>query len=138
MRLIFAIAFVVLVAGCSSTPETKKDPMSASWKVVQMGARMLDGVDASMVPTLAFDPVKLTVGGNAGCNTYNGAYQTDINSFSFGKVAVTLKACETDVMTIETQFLDALTKTAKMKIDDDELMLIDASGVELLKAKAQE
>lgn len=140
-RLIFCFAVVVvagIVTSCSSTPETKTDPMKAAWHVVSMGAKELSGMDASIVPTLAFDPVKMTVGGSAGCNNYNGSYNNDINGMSFSAIAVTKKMCQEEAMSIETQFLEALNKTAKMKVDDDELTLLDAAGVELLKAKAHE
>jgi heat shock protein HslJ len=80
----------------------------------------------------------MTVSGSAGCNTYSGEYSNDINALSFGKVAVTKKMCPGEAMSIETQFLDVLNKTAKMKVEDNDLMLFDASGVEILKAKAQE
>lgn len=127
-------AFLV---GCSSTPETKKDPMTAAWHVVQMGAKDLTGMDVSMIPTLSFDPVKMTVGGQAGCNSYSGKYNNDINGMSFGNVAVTKKMCPPEAMSVETQFLEALNKTARMTVDDDVLTLMDAAGVELLKAKAE-
>ena len=112
--------------------------MAAAWHVVSMGDKDLKHVDHSMMPTLSFDPVKMTVGGSAGCNSYSGTYNNDINGMSFGNVAVTKKMCQPEAMSIETQFLEALNKTAKMKVDDDELTLYDAAGVELLEAEAQD
>lgn len=139
LRFLLMMTIIVgVVVGCSSTPETKKDPMSAVWKVVQMGSKDLTGIDASMVPTMAFDPVKLKVSGSAGCNTYSGTYLNDMNAFSFGTMAVTKKACPGEAMSIESQFLDLLSHTSKMKIDGDALTLIDAGGSEILKAIAQE
>lgn len=111
--------------------------MAASWQVVQMGARVIKG-DGSMTPTLQFDPVKMTVNGSTGCNVYSGKFSNDINALSFSNVAVTKKACEDEAMAIETQFVDVLNKTAKMKVDGDVLMLMDAAGLELLRAKAKE
>ncbi|MCO6465073.1 MAG: META domain-containing protein [Bradyrhizobiaceae bacterium] len=140
MKSLFTVALVIatsILVGCSSSSSTKVDPMAASWQVVQMGARVIKG-DGSMTPTLQFDPVKMTVNGSTGCNVYSGKFSNDINALSFSNVAVTKKACEDEAMAIETQFVDVLNKTAKMKVDGDVLMLMDAAGLELLRAKAKE
>ncbi len=121
---------------CSSSKEVKTDPTSAAWRVIQIGAKNLEGMDASMLPTMAFDPSKLTVSGSTGCNNYTGPYDNDLTALRFKNLAVTKKACSD--MTVETAFLDALSKAAKMKVEDDVLTLFDAAGTELLKAKAQE
>jgi putative lipoprotein len=141
-RLAFASAAVAIalsMMSCSSSKEVKNDSAGASWKVIQMGAKMLDGMDASMLPTMAFDPIKKSVTGSTGCNNYNGTFEQNPGGLlKFGPVAMTRKACTGEAASTETMFLDVLKRVSKMEVKDDVLMLMDSAGVELLKAKASE
>ena len=56
--------------------------------------------------TLVFDAAG--AGGSAGCNTYGGPFQYENNTLTFGALVTTLIACEPDIMTQETAYLDAL------------------------------
>ena len=70
------------------------------------------------------------VSGNAGCNNYNGSYQSTGDSLKVGPLASTRKFCTTPdgVMDQETQYLTALQNAVTYKIEGNNLTIRDASG----------
>lgn len=137
LRVLSVIAVAVLMYGCGSSDSSKSAATldMHTWEVVQIGAEGLELVPEEERPTFKFDSKTMKVSGSTGCNTYNGGYDLDLGGMHFGPAAVTKKACSD--MTIETAFLDALKKTAKVDFDNSMLKLIDASGLELLEAVPQ-
>ncbi len=73
-----------------------------------------------------------TVGGNAGCNTYNAAFETNGDLISFSPAATTRMACPEPAMQIEQAYLAAFEQTSQYRIDGDTLVLIDEDGNDLL------
>jgi heat shock protein HslJ len=63
--------------------------------------------------------------GNAGCNTYNGAYKVNGDQITIGPLASTMMACEepAGVMEQETQYLAALQSAATYQIEGNVLQL---------------
>jgi heat shock protein HslJ len=67
--------------------------------------------------------------GNAGCNQYNGKYETTgTDGLTISNVATTRKACADDVMTLESQYTAALAKVTTYNISGNTLTLRDADG----------
>ncbi len=52
------------------------------------------------------------VGGSSGCNTYDGVYGTNGTIVKISRLATTRQTCADDVMTQESEFLDALQGAA--------------------------
>ena len=77
--------------------------------------------------TLQFDPVTTRAAGFAGCNRYGGAYQQDDERLSFGPMMATKMACA-EGMELESEYLDALGKVTRWKIDDSGLTLETHDG----------
>ena len=76
----------------------------------------------------AFAPAG-ALSGFAGCNQYNGAYETSgSNGLTISNVATTRKACADDVMTLESQYTAALAKVTTYSISGVKLTLRDAGG----------
>lgn len=48
------------------------------------------------------------LGGNGGCNTFFGSYTLENNKIHVNPIGVTRKACATDIMSIETSFVEGL------------------------------
>ncbi|HEX3088351.1 MAG TPA: META domain-containing protein [Ilumatobacteraceae bacterium] len=70
-----------------------------------------------------------TVSGSSGCNTYTGTYElSGSDGISITGVATTRKACAEDLMTLESQYLAALTATTTFEISGSTLKLADSSG----------
>ncbi len=76
--------------------------------------------------------------GNAGCNTYNGPYESTETTLTVGPLINTLMAClePAGVMDQETQFLAALQKAATYDISGSVLTIRDAEGAMQVVASA--
>lgn len=96
----------------------------------------LDGLDdlANIVPTLTLGADGLA-GGNTGCNSYGGPYTVDGDRLAFGQMVMTFKMCLDPAMRAERAFLDALPAVASFRLDDGELVLLDAAGKQRVRLK---
>jgi heat shock protein HslJ len=74
-----------------------------------------------------------TVAGSAGCNNYNGSYETDGGSITIGPIAATLMFCE-GAMDQEIAYLGALGAVDSYEVSGDELTLSNGDTV-LIKYK---
>jgi len=135
MRTLAALFVAVFLMGCGSSETVKKTLDMDTWEVIQIGAKSLENLDADQLPTMAFDLVKGQISGSTGCNTYSGAYSSDEFGAEIGSLAVTKKACPD--MSTEDLFLKALENVARVDMGDDVLRMFDASGVEVLEARAK-
>jgi heat shock protein HslJ len=94
-----------------------------------------EGTDLTAVFGLA------TVGGSAGCNTYDGPYTTNGTIAAIGPLATTRMACPDDVMAQETAFLAALQGVGHLERRAQTILLQDINGatvVILLRPSAAE
>jgi heat shock protein HslJ len=105
-----------------------RNPLRGDWRVDSYASApntvsaVLEGTELEVVFGLA------SVGGFAGCNSFNGTYGTNGNVVRIGRLATTMKACEQDVMDQETAFLEALQGAALVESRGDRLNLTDLSG----------
>jgi len=72
-----------------------------------------------------------TVGGSAGCNSYNAAYQTNGDSITVGPAASTLIFCEQPEGTMEQEatYLSLLQSADRFNVDGDILTLSQGESV---------
>ena len=76
------------------------------------------------------------VAGNSGCNNYTSSYTTTSDGgLKFGELVTTRKACEPDVMAVETAYLGQLSDIVEYEIDGDNLVLSGDAGIELSYTK---
>ena len=68
------------------------------------------------------------VSGSTGCNRFTGTFEQTADSFRFSKMAVTKMACPPPLGSLEKAFLQALEVTASVRISENTLEVIDASG----------
>ena len=75
-----------------------------------------------------------SVSGNAGCNGFQGSYQSGDGSLSFGLMAITQMACPgpDGVLEQENRFFDMLNQADKYRMSGDSLILTTPSGEQLL------
>ena len=71
--------------------------------------------------------------GSGGCNRFAGGYLLDGARLAFEPLASTRMACEPEVMQAESDFFAALARTARFRIDEGELVLLDDAGTEVLR-----
>jgi heat shock protein HslJ len=113
----------LLLAG---TAEAAGSPSLAgkTWELKALSGRHEEPQGAS---------ARFTVGGKvsgfAGCNSFSGTYTASGRSISIsGKLAVTMKACEPDVMKAEQAYLGALTSARRYAASEDGLKLKSRLG----------
>jgi heat shock protein HslJ len=80
-----------------------------------------------------------SVGGNSGCNTYSGGYETSGDQLKIGPLASTRMLCErpAGVMDQEQQYLAALQNAATYDISGSTLTIRDAGGAMQVLATAK-
>jgi heat shock protein HslJ len=76
------------------------------------------------------------MGGFTGCNYYGGPYTLDGGTLELGEIEMTLIGCPPPVAAVESAFLAALERVAGWRIEDDELVLLDADEAEVLRFEA--
>ena len=91
-----------------------------------------------MVPALTTPASTLVVEderlhGTTGVNDFNGGYTTDGQMLSLGAIAMTLKAGFGAAADQEAAVVAALGAVAAFRLDEGELVLVDAGGDELLR-----
>ena len=69
------------------------------------------------------------VSGNGSCNSYNGIFQYDANTLTFGQLVRTLMACDQPVNDQENAFFDALSKATSYQINGNQLTINYDGGV---------
>lgn len=82
--------------------------------------------------TLSFEAG--AVSGNAGCNTFRGAYVVDGRSVKIGPLATTRKACPEPLMKQEREFLAALESAVEWAVEGEALDMHRADGERALMA----
>ena len=97
---------------------------------------LVSGVDlpqdaAVARPSATFENV--TVSGSTGCNRYTAGFTIDGNSLGIGEIATTRMACPPPADAIERAYLAAFGQVAEWRAEDDEFVLADADGAELLR-----
>ena len=119
-----ALALVVL-AGCGSG--TNNDPTGNAWNLTELeGDVVVEGTTIDLTIT------EESISGNAGCNSYNGSVELDIDNSTMTvgpDVVSTMMACEEPIMAQEQKYLDVLTRVTSFEVASDELILKDAEGI---------
>jgi heat shock protein HslJ len=119
-------------AGASATALlTNPDLVGTEWILGDLPGQVL----ADARPTISFSGDG-TVTGNAGCNTFSGAYTVDGSNLTFGPLASTKMACEGAKGTLETAFLGAIQATTAYEITDAGELKLTSGATTLTFTKA--
>jgi heat shock protein HslJ/uncharacterized membrane protein len=102
--------------------------LDGDWRVsgFNNGRDAVVGLAGDAPITLSFE--KGSVSGNAGCNTFRGAYTVDGQGVKLGPLAATRMACPDPLMKQEREFLAALESAVKWAIEGDTLDMHRADG----------
>ncbi|WIY82783.1 META domain-containing protein [Propionimicrobium sp. PCR01-08-3] len=140
------LASVLLFTGCAVTPT----PFDRTSLPGDGGASGLVGPtwvldelndepaveDASTTLTFNEDG---TLGGSGGCNGYGGNYTLDGDQLGISGLISTMMACPGPIMPQENAFMDALPRTTKFAIVDDQLTLYEQDrALAIFTAQPQE
>ena len=121
---VLSAAFAVLVplAGVAAAQTL---PAGSSWTLVEMPGKMLSG---DREPTLTADGSRIQ--GSDGCNRYTASYK-DGSDGAFrisGGIARTKMTCAGATAMVARDFIAALTRTARLRIEGSRLTLLDGKG----------
>ena len=98
------------------------------WQLVALGSdSVISG--ASGIPTIRFTAAdSMRVGGNTGCNSMGGTYETSGSTLRFGPLITTKRACADSAANAqEVQFVGALQRVDGFRIEGDRLVLLAGS-----------
>jgi heat shock protein HslJ len=129
--LVAAVA-AALAAGCAGDEEMSTDSVTLEgvpWVLV--AGIDFEERDAASAPSATFESGG--VSGRAACNSYASSYTVDGSSLELQPVAWTRIACEPPGDAVEEAFFEALERVRGWIVDDDELVLVNADGDELLR-----
>jgi heat shock protein HslJ len=121
---------VFLLAACA--PRASLDATSWSLESYRNAEGEMQEALPESVVTADFQATQ--VSGMAGCNNYNGSYQSSGNSLEFGEIARTRQFCSTPlgIMEQENAYLQALQSVAEFDISGNTLEMSDDRGDVLL------
>lgn len=119
---------IVAIAGCGTGGNA--DPFAnTSWRLVAWGDATV--LPAEMEITAQFSEGQIA--GNAGVNSYFGAYTVDGDGFTTGELGRTLMAGPEPAMQAEDTYLSLLADVRSYDLAGDMLMLNDADDNALLQ-----
>ena len=143
IRRAAAFALLPLLAACASASSSSGSPSAqgaglegTTWVLTTSLGGMADTGPAKAQIDIRFEAGQAS--GSSGCNHYGGAYTVQGSSLSFGPLASTAMACPEPIMTIESQYLQALAKVDGYTVSSDgKSLTLTGPDVELaFKAEA--
>ena len=151
-RYAFALAMAIVLTGCAIASPQSTALQSGSPKPVSPTAPQLAGtqwrfvsVHGNAIPddvhaTLRFDD-KGHASGRAGCNGYGASLLAGGDgALHFSQILSTRMAClqPAGAMDAERGVMDVLNHTAHARVQNDEMTLLDVTGVPLATLKPQQ
>jgi heat shock protein HslJ len=105
-----------------------RNPLRGNWRVDSYASP--PGTVTKVTKDTPLDVVFgiASVGGFAGCNSFNGTYGTNGNIVRVGRLATTSNSCPAEVTKLETSFLEALQGAAFVDVRASGVNLTDRSG----------
>ena len=148
-QVVFVLLAAIGVAGCAAQPVQSAAQDSAGSSVATadaLASANLHGTEWRFIEiggTAVPDDVVATLrlrgnlaSGKAGCNSYGASWQmTADGGTRFGETMSTKMAClePAGAMRVERGVFNALQKTARLRRDGDNLVMLDAPGKPLAK-----
>jgi len=121
------VALTSVLAACGTTGQAAQ-LLDTSWELDELNGQ--DAIRDVLVSMTFGKDDKLT--GTGGCNRYSGSWEhSESRKLDLTAGASTRMACEDTIMTQEQAFFQALEATTRYRLDEDELNLYNADGVEI-------
>ena len=138
MRLAVAPLAALLLLGaaaaCGGDEEASADPSTLegiAWVLTS-------GVDVEgwedVAPTARFADGMIS--GSTGCNRFGGSYTVDGDALELGEIAQSAMGCPPPADAVEREYGGALDNVRAWRVENDELVLLDGDGAELLRFRA--
>lgn len=136
-NLVVFLVMTLLVSACGiSGKSTTASLDKTHWVLEQINGKP---VIENTLPTLSFN-AEQAVAGDASCNRFMGTSTIKGNTLSFGSLGSTEMAClePAGLMDQEAAYLAALETVKTYRIEDGKLVLVNASGEDVLRFSAQD
>lgn len=147
MRLSPLLIAALIVAGCNaSTPGASPNEAEAAkaraeligqWRLASLRGRDVDPPGGKGMASSVRFLEGGDVGGSGGCNRFSGTWEGDGQALSVGPLAATKMACP-GMMEMERGFFAVLAETARYRMDDGMLELLDAQGAVMARLRPAE
>ena len=132
IKFLLAVAMISTLFLAACQPQQSAS-LEGSWLLTELNRNPVSS-DANIFLTVDSDRLS----GNDGCNQFGASYTTKGDSFSIGEDSMsTLMACEQPIMERADEFNKALQNSAKYKLTNNQLQLLDKSGKVLAVFDAQ-
>lgn len=105
--------------------------LAGIWTLTMIENKSASSLFPTNPPTIEFKDGR--VGGNGGCNRYNGKYSLEVNALSVGPLMSTRMAC--DQLAGETKFTQLLEGDSKIVIEGNKLKVVKGGNTVLIFAK---
>ena len=106
------------------------------WKLTEVAGRPVQVTDGMREPSLVLTGEGSRFAGSGGVNRLLGSYTLDGGSLSFSDAASTRMAGPPEAMQQEQAIIAALPQVVGYRIAGDQLLLVDAAGLPVLRAVA--
>lgn len=123
------LLFAAVLASCSTMMATT-EIKNTSWKLSEFPNGT---IPTNAEATLSFNGDS-SVSGKSFCNGYGGTFKQKGNSLTFSQTIGTMMYCD-HVGNAETKYLEAYSKTNKVKVEDSKLYLMENDKVLLIFTK---
>jgi heat shock protein HslJ len=138
VRLVIApLAALVVLGAATACGEDEASPADPSalegtpW-VLASGVDVEGWEDVAPSATFA----EGMVSGSTGCNRFRGSYSIAGDTLELREVAMTAMACPPPADVVEREYGAALESVRAWRVEEDELVLLDGDGAELLRFRA--
>ncbi|APY10717.1 hypothetical protein BWZ22_05440 [Seonamhaeicola sp. S2-3] len=122
MKWILILFSIITLKTCNNTSLEQNTTMLQD----NFNITTLNGTNVSAFNlTIAFADSTKQVSGFSGCNRFFGSYTIENNTIKLGPLATTRKMCTPKLNSVESELLDALTKTNHFSIKNDTLILLE-------------
>jgi heat shock protein HslJ len=129
--ILLALVVIAGIVGCGEDD----DGAPAASSIPATPWTLTAGIDVAgwqdVAPSVTFADGK--VAGSTGCNRFTAPQSVDGDALTIGHVAATQMACAGAAADVERAFLAALEQVRSWRIEDDELVLLDDRGQEVLR-----
>ena len=112
----------------SATPESAVGALEQyRWELKAIRDKAVELVKGGDTPFLSFDKAKGSAGGNTGCNSFGGSYETEgKDKIRISDTISTMRACiEDNRMEVERGFMDGLQTTDRYELEGTSLRLYE-------------
>ncbi len=129
-RPVLASLLLALAACTSAPPAASPSVVAGEWRLVELYGEPVAPVGGAETPTLRLQEGEARATGNTGCNRFSAAWRTDGEGPRFSAPVSTRRACVDPAANArEQRYLQALTETTSMRIEDGRLLLLAGERV---------